>query len=65
MNPTVLLVLQVLLQYGPAVAQEVQKLIAMKDPTQADWDALFAKAQTPYSTYVPPPAGPGPVPVGP
>ena len=49
---TAALILQLLLQYGPAVAKEAQALLSNTAPTQADWDALFTLASKPYSSYV-------------
>ncbi len=50
---TAVIVLQLLAQYGPAVAQMAQRLMSSKtEPTQADWDALFDKAQKPYDSYI-------------
>jgi hypothetical protein len=49
---TVALVIAALVQYGPVVAKEIQLMLAKTDPTQADWDALFALASKPYASYV-------------
>jgi hypothetical protein len=57
-NATVLIIIQALLQYGPAAAAAIQKILSNPAPTQADWDAVFAVAQTPYSVYVPVPVIP-------
>ena len=46
--PIVLLVGQLLVQFGPQVAAEFQKLFSNPTPTQADWDNLFALANTPW-----------------
>lgn len=48
-----ILVIQVLLKYGPDAAQSVQRMFAAgKEPTQAEWDALFSKALKPYDQYI-------------
>jgi hypothetical protein len=48
-----ILILELLLRYGPAVAESAQRMMSTgKDPTQAEWDALWAKAQKPYDTYI-------------
>lgn len=50
---TAVLVLELLLRYGPSVAQAAQRMLTTgKEPTQADWDALFDKALTPYDAYL-------------
>lgn len=50
---TAILVLELLAKYGPAVAQNAQRILsAGKEPTQADWDALFSKAQKSYDAYI-------------
>lgn len=47
-----ILVAQILLKYGPVVAEELAVLFHAPDPTLADWQALFAKVKT-YEDYVP------------
>ena len=50
MNPTVLLIVQALIQYGPEAAKAIQALFAQTTPpTQAQWDALFATVQPLYA----------------
>jgi hypothetical protein len=50
---TAVLVLELLLRYGPSVAQAAQRMLSNGDEKeQADWDALFAKAQKPYDAYI-------------
>lgn len=49
---TVQMIIAALIQYGPAVAKEIQLLLATTNPTQAQWDALFTLASKPYSAYV-------------
>jgi hypothetical protein len=53
MPAAVLIVLQALLQYGPAAALAIKNLLAVQEPTQADWDAVFATAtQKSYDDYI-------------
>lgn len=47
-----IVILQILAQYGPAVAEAAQRIATSKDPTQADWDALFVKARKGYDDYI-------------
>jgi len=48
-----ILIIELLLRYGPAVAESAQRMLSTgKDPTQSEWDALWAKAQKPYDTYI-------------
>jgi len=48
-----ILIIELLLRYGPAVAEAAQRMLSTgKDPTQAEWDALWAKAQKTYDTYI-------------
>jgi hypothetical protein len=47
------IILQMLIQYGPAAALAVKKLLENPSPTQADWDAVFATAtQKSYDDYI-------------
>jgi len=48
--PQAILVIELLLRYGPAVAKAAKDLMSMKDPTQADWDNLWALADKDYNT---------------
>jgi hypothetical protein len=48
-----ILIIELLLRYGPSVAETAQRMLSTgKDPTQAEWDALWSKAQKPYDTYI-------------
>jgi hypothetical protein len=49
----VALVLQYGLMYGPDAAKAVKAILTKPDPSEADWDALFAVAtkQT-YDDYI-------------
>ena len=39
--------------HAPTVFAEVKELLSKPDPTDADWDALFAKAQgKSYEDYI-------------
>lgn len=48
MNPLIPLVLEYALRYGIPAALEIVKLVQKKEITVADWEAAFAKAETPY-----------------
>lgn len=48
MNPAVLVILQLLLKYGPEVAAKARELMRGKDPTDEDWAKVFELAQTPW-----------------
>lgn len=48
--PQAILIVELLLRYGPAVAKAAKDLMSMKDPTQADWDNLWALADKDYNT---------------
>ena len=50
--PTALLILELLLRYGPAVAEAAQQIISKNDPTPDDWQKLFAIASKPYDKYI-------------
>lgn len=48
-----ILITSALVKYGPDVAQAIQRIFATgKEPTQADWDGLFAKARKPYDQFI-------------
>lgn len=50
---TAILILEILAKYGPSVAANAQRIAASKtEPTQADWDSLFAKAAKTYDQYL-------------
>jgi hypothetical protein len=47
------LIVQALIQYGPAAALAIKNVLSKPDPTQADWDAVFAVAtQKSYDDYI-------------
>ena len=46
-------ILDLLVRYGPDVAQAAQRMVSSgKQPTQADWDALFDKTRKPYDQFI-------------
>lgn len=48
-----ILIASALVKYGPDVAQTIQRMFASgAPPTQADWDALFAKTRKTYDKYI-------------
>ena len=60
MNPALVeLLIQVLLKYGPGVAQGISNILHKADPAPADWDAVFTLAETPYEDYINPPVRDG------
>ncbi len=53
MTPEIaILIAQMLVKYGPAVAREVKLLLQKKDPTLEDWEKVFALAEKPYEAYI-------------
>jgi hypothetical protein len=50
----IMLVVELLLRYGPGMARAVQQLFTKTNPTQADWDAVFALAEKSYDDYIMP-----------
>jgi hypothetical protein len=53
MPAIVAIVIQALLQYGPAAALAIKNILSKPEPTQADWDAVFAAAtQKSYDDYI-------------
>lgn len=50
---TAIIILEILAKYGPAVASQAQRIASLKtEPTQADWDALFARVEKSYDAYI-------------
>ena len=47
----IMLVVELLLRYGPGMARAVQQLFTKANPTQADWDAVFALSEKSYESY--------------
>lgn len=45
---SVIVILEILVKYGPEVAAKAKELLSGKEPTDADWNALFEKAQEPW-----------------
>ncbi len=51
--PLAITILELLVRYGPDVAQAAQRMFASgKEPTQADWDDLFDRTRKPYDSYI-------------
>lgn len=51
--PLAITILDLMVRYGPDVAQAAQRMVSSgKQPTQADWDALFDKARKPYDQFI-------------
>lgn len=53
-----LLIGQILLKYGPTVAQATVEIFQKPAPTPEDWTKVFALARKSYDDYVRPPANP-------
>lgn len=49
---TAILVIEILAKYGPGVAETAQRILSGKEPTEADWRELFARAKKPYDQYI-------------
>jgi len=53
MNTTQLIIFA-LLQHGPQMARDIQKIFTIgRDPTQTEWNELFARAEKTYKELVP------------
>jgi hypothetical protein len=39
-------------KYGPDAARAVKALFDKADPTEADWDGVFAQAKKSYDSYL-------------
>ena len=51
--PLAITILELLARYGPDVAQAAQRMFSSgKEPTQADWDALFDRTRKPYDQFI-------------
>jgi hypothetical protein len=48
----IIAIIQYAIRYGPDAARALKEIFTTANPTDAQWDALWAKSQTPYSTYV-------------
>jgi hypothetical protein len=48
-----ILITSALVKYGPDVAASIQRMFATgQEPTQAEWDVLFAKASKSYDQHI-------------
>jgi hypothetical protein len=54
MNPTVIIIAEALMKYGPSVARALVEIFKKDDPTAEDWEKVFALAEKSYDDYVPP-----------
>ena len=50
----IMLIVELMLRYGPGLARAVQQIFQKQNPTQADWDAVFALAEKSYDDYIKP-----------
>jgi hypothetical protein len=48
-----LIILELLLQYGPDVAAAARTILQTKDPTEDQWKALFDAARKSFDASVP------------
>ena len=46
--PQAILILELCLKYGPEFAKLAQQLVTKKEPTQEDWNSLWAIASKSY-----------------
>lgn len=58
MNPAIILILEYGLKYGPAAYMAARKILAKKEPTEADWkeldDILMKKGEDYFAPKVTP-----------
>lgn len=54
---TAMLIVQALIQYGPAAAKAVKEIFETEKPTQEQWDKVFAICEKSYEDYVKPKTG--------
>lgn len=47
-----LLAIKALVKYAPGMVESIREVISKKDPTEEDWNALFAKADKTYDQYI-------------
>lgn len=47
------IILQIFLEYGPALAKVAQEIFSVKEPTQADWDKFWDLTKVEFDTIVP------------
>lgn len=52
---TAVIIAQFAIQFGIPAAQKLVALLNNPNPTQADWDAVWALAAKPYDSYINPP----------
>jgi hypothetical protein len=48
----IIMIAQVLLQYGPEAARALHDIFTTSAPTAQQWETLFAQVK-PYSAYIP------------
>lgn len=54
MTATALIILELILRYGPAATRELIAIFQKPAPTDADWQRVFALTEKPYETYTAP-----------
>lgn len=48
----ILAIVQYAIRYGPDAAKALKEIFATPAPTDAQWQALWDKSQTPYDSYI-------------
>ena len=48
---TAIIIAELLLRYGPDVAQKFQTIFATQSPTQAQWDEVWALSRKTFDQY--------------
>ena len=48
---TAIIIAELLLRYGPEVAQKFQAIFATQTPTQAQWDEVWALSRKSFDQY--------------
>lgn len=48
----ILAIVQYAIRYGPEAGAALKAIFSTKDPTDAQWQALWDKSQTPYAQYL-------------
>jgi hypothetical protein len=48
---TAIIIAELLLRYGPDVAQKFQTIFATQSPTQAQWDEVWALSKKSFDDY--------------
>lgn len=49
--PQALLIAELCLKYGPALARSFQEIFTKQNPTQEDWDKVWATSEIPFESF--------------